>query len=328
MFFEYAITRNLFYNMKNLTLSFSLVALFFLIIGCNNDNNENNDTENNSTESLLIEGEEPEVIAGPFEFTEGPYWHPDGYLLFSDIPANRVYRWSEDMEQPEVFIDSSGNSNGIQADVDGNILLAQHQGSISKVNDDGQLEVLADSYEGSRLNSPNDIAVHSNGNIFFTDPPFGVDDEDRELEFSGVYKLTPEGELTLVHDELEYPNGIVFSPDESVLYVSESGSGDITVFEVDENGDPHSPQQFANIGSMGEMGGADGMVADQQGNLYTTGPNGLTIFDSEGNELHQLTFDEQITNLEWGGDESNQLFITGSDHVYRFPINTTGNKKR
>lgn len=274
-----------------------------------------------------MDGAEPEMIAENFDFTEGPYWHPDGFLIFSDIPANKVYRWSES-EGLDVFIEPSGNSNGIQADIDGNIILAQHQGTVSRLNSDGNLEVIADNYEGKRLNSPNDIAVHTNGDIYFTDPPFGVSDEDKELDFSGVYKLSPAGELTIVYDEFNLPNGLVFSPDETQFYLNDSETGDILVFQVTPNGDMHSPELFANIGAMGSMGGADGMVTDLRGNLYTTGPNGLTIFNKQGEELHQITFDEQITNLEWGGEELNQLFITGSDNVYRFQFNTIGNKKR
>ncbi len=281
----------------------------------------------NETQPLLVDGAEPEIIADNFEFTEGPYWHPDGFLIFSDIPANKVYRWSE-TDGVDVFIEASGNSNGIQADIDGNILLAQHQGTVSRLQSDGTLEVIADNYEGKRLNSPNDIAVHSNGNIFFTDPPFGVSDDDRELDFSGVYKLSPIGELTVIYDEFNLPNGLVFSPDELRMYLNDSETGNIVAFQVNPNGDLHSPELFANIGEMGSMGGADGMVTDLHGNLYTTGPNGLIILDQNGEELHRIPFNEQITNLEWGGEDLDQLFITGSDNVYRYQFNTIGNKKR
>lgn len=268
------------------------------------------------------------MIAGPFEFTEGPYWHSDGYLLFSDIPANRVYRWSE-MEGVDVYLDPSGNSNGIQADIDGSILLAQHAGRVSRLTSDGELTVVVESYEGQRLNSPNDIAVHSNGTIYFTDPPFGVNDEDRELDFSGVYRISPEGELSVVYNEFEYPNGIVFSADESQLYVNDSGTGTVLRFSVDNNGVASSPEEFASIGEMGSgTGAADGMATDINGHLYTTGPQGFIIFDEDGNQLHLVKFDEQITNVGWGGEELNELYITGSDHVYRFSMNTTGSKKR
>ena len=309
------------------SLLFSILLLL-TFVGCSSESGNDTESQSDSLSSVLLEGEEPEIVTGPHEFTEGPYWHPDGYLLFSDIPSNRVYRWSE-TEGLDVYLEPSGNSNGIEADIDGSILLAQHAGRVSRLNSDGDLEVVADSYEGQRLNSPNDIAVHSNGTIYFTDPPFGVSDEERELDFSGVYRVSPSGGLSVVYDEFNYPNGIVFSPDESYLYVSDSGTGNIMRFNVDENGVIDSPEQFANIGEMGSgMGAADGMATDMDGNLYTTGPQGLIIFDEDGNQLHLVEFDEQITNVGWGGEELNDLYITGSDHVFRYTMDATGSKKR
>ena len=309
--------------MNKLLSAFVILSLSLFLFSCAQE-----DQQQEESGPLLIEGTEPEVIAGPFDFTEGPYWHSDGYLIFSDIPANRVYRWSE-QEGVDVYLEPSGNSNGIQADIDGSILLAQHAGRVSRLTADGDLNVIADSYEGRRLNSPNDIAVHSNGNIFFTDPPFGVSSEDRELEFSGVYMLTPEGGLSIIYDEFNYPNGLVFSADENRFFLNDSETGDILVFEVDGDGVPDSPELFANVGEMGSgMGAADGMVTDMQGNLYSTGPAGITILNSNGEQINLITFNEQVTNLEWGGEESDILFITGSDNVYRLPMNTTGNKKR
>lgn len=296
-------------------------------MACSSESDSESESQTETT-GVLIGGEEPEIVAGPLEFTEGPYWHPDGYLLFSDIPANRVYRWSE-VDGLDVYLEPSGNSNGIEADIDGSILLAQHSGRVSRLTSDGNLEVIADNYEGMRLNSPNDLAVHSSGTIYFTDPPFGVSDEERELDFSGVYRLSPDSSLSVMYDEFNYPNGIVFSPDESYLYVSDSGTGNIMKFEVDDDGSAHSPEMFANIGEMGSgMGAADGMATDMAGNLYTTGPQGLIIFDDEGNQLHLVEFDEQITNVGWGGEDLNQLFITGGDHVYRYTMDATGSKKR
>lgn len=315
--------------MRILYLSMLTLMVFALSSGCQSDSDTQSETQTDfESSSILIDGEEPEIVTGPHEFTEGPYWHPDGYLLFSDIPANRVYRWSE-MEGLDVYLEPSGNSNGIEADIDGSILLAQHAGRVSRLTDDGSLAVIADNYEGQRLNSPNDIAVHSNGTIYFTDPPFGVSDEERELDFSGVYMLSPDGELSVVYDEFEYPNGIVFSADESQLYVGDSGTGTIMKFDVDADGMITSPEEFANVGAMGSgMGAADGMESDEAGNLYTTGPQGLIIFDDGGNQLRLIEFDEQITNVGWGGEDSSDLYITGSDHVYRYRMNANGSKKR
>lgn len=280
------------------------------------------------TISLLIEGEAPVIISGPHRFTEGPYWHPDGFLLFSDIPANRVYRWSES-DSTSVFLDPSGNANGIQADRDGSLLLAQHRGSVSRLRGAGvPYEILFDAFEGKRFNSPNDLAVHSKGTIYFTDPPFGVREEDRELDFSGVFLVTHDGSIHAFYREFDYPNGIVLNADESRLYVNDSGSGDILFFELGADANPRRPQFFANVGEMGSgLGGADGMITDVHGNLYTTGPRGLTIFSADGERLHLIPFAEQITNLEWGGVEHDILFITGADHVFKWRMNTTGTKK-
>ena len=315
--------------MRTLYISIFTLIVFAFITGCRSDSDTQTETQSDAeSSSVLIEGEEPEIVTGPHEFMEGPYWHPDGYLLFSDIPSNRVYRWSE-MEGLDVYLEPSGNSNGIEADIDGSILLAQHAGRVSRLTGNGDLDVIADSYEGQRLNSPNDIAVHSNGTIYFTDPPFGVSDEERELDFSGVYMLSPDGELSVVYDEFEYPNGIVFSADESRLYVSDSGTGTVMMFNVDTEGATGSPEEFANVGAMGTgAGSADGMETDEAGNLYTTGPQGLIIFDDEGNQLLLIEFNEQITNLGWGGSDSSDLYITGSDNVYRYTMNATGSKKR
>lgn len=279
-------------------------------------------------EAILIdEDAEPVVISTGHEFTEGPYWHPDGYLLFSDIPANRIYRWAPGGES-EVYLEPSGNSNGIQADVDGSIILVQHAGSLSRITEDKQLELIVDNYQGSRLNSPNDLTVHSNGTIYFTDPPFGVSDEDRELDFSGVYKLTSDGELTLVYDEFDYPNGIILNAEETRLYVNNSETGDITLFDVDNNGNLSNPRNFASVGSWGDSGAADGMVIDKEGRLYSTGPAGLSIFDPDGNHLQDVTFEQSVSNAEWSGEDPHILYLTSGDKVYQLRFNIEGHKPR
>lgn len=271
----------------------------------------------------LFDGE-PEVIAEGFQFTEGPFWHPDGFLIFSDIPANTVYRWDPDSIEADVYIEPSGNSNGISSAPDGTILLAQHSGRVSEVNEDLTFSPIAEEYNGNRLNSPNDLAVRSDGMIYFTDPPFGVSDEDRELDFSGVFKLDETDSLTVIFDEFELPNGIAFSPDESYLYINDSRTGQILRFEVFEDGSIGNQNRFANVGQMTDMGGADGMKTDSSGRLYTTGPNGLIVFDERGIQIHQIRFDHQITNLAWGGPDLDQLFITSPNAVYRMQMNVTG----
>lgn len=274
----------------------------------------------NESGETIFEGE-PEVVTTGYQFTEGPYWHWDGFLLFSDIPANKVYKWEPGSTESEVYIDSSGNSNAITATPEGVLILAQHAGKISKVVRDKALVPIAEEYEGKRLNSPNDVVVRSDGLIYFTDPTFGVSDEDRELEVAGVYRINADNSLTLLYEDLDLPNGIVFSSDESKLYVADSQTGRILRFDVLENGDIENPTEFASIGEHSEMGGADGMTVDSKDRLYTTGPNGLIVFDSEGNQLEQITFDQQVTNVAFGGEDGNDLFITSRDDVLRIRVN-------
>lgn len=261
----------------------------------------------------------PEVVTSGYQFTEGPHWLDDGSLVFSDIPANKVYQWRPGSSETSVFIDSSGRSNGIEGMPDGTIVLTQHDGRVSKLLENRKLEIIVTEYEGMRLNSPNDLAIRSDSLIYFTDPPFGVSSEDQELDFAGVYRIDKNGELILLYDQLALPNGIAFSPDESFLYVSDSETGDILRFEVLPNGDLINEMVFANIDPPGDKGAADGMITDSDGRLYTTGPNGLTVFDTEGKQLSNISFEEQITNVEWGSDES-ELYITAANSVYRVMV--------
>jgi len=262
---------------------------------------------------------EPEVITTGYQFTEGPHWLGEGSLIFSDIPASKVYQWQPGSDKTTTFLDSSGRSNGIESMPDGAIILTQHDGMVSKVVDNGVIEAIVTNYQGKRLNSPNDLAIRSDSLIYFTDPPFGVSSEEQELNFAGVYRIEKNGKLTLLYNEFALPNGITFSPDESYLYISDSETGDILRFEVAKNGDISNDTLFANIGVPGDKGAADGMITDSEGRLYTTGPNGLTVFDAKGNQLSNLRFDEQITNVEWGSDQK-VLYITGANSVYRIMV--------
>ena len=293
--------------MKNAaSLTLFLLVPIFLFFSC--------DSENPFSLST------PEVITSGYQFTEGPHWLEDGSLIFSDIPANKVYQWQPGSEETTIFIDSSGRSNGIDGLPGGTIVLTQHDGMVSKLNEAGKLEALVTNYQGKRLNSPNDLAIRSDSLIYFTDPPFGVSSEEQELNFAGVYRIEKNGDLILLYNEFALPNGIAFSPDESYLYVSDSETGDILRFDVAKNGDITNDTLFANIGVPGDKGAADGMITDSEGRLYTTGPNGLTVFDAEGNQLSNLPFDEQITNVEWGSDQK-VLYITGANSVYRLTVN-------
>lgn len=267
---------------------------------------------------------ESEVITEGFQFTEGPYWHPDGFLLFSDIPANIIYKWEPGNTESEVYIQPSGNSNGITSSPDGSLLLAQHSGKVAEVNEDLTITVLADQYNNNRLNSPNDIVARSDGKIFFTDPPFGVSEEDRELDFSGVFRLDQDGTLTLLFDGFDYPNGIALSPDESTLYVNDSATGQIFQFDLLNDGSVENQSLFASVGERDDTGAADGMKTDSEGRVYSTGPGGLSVFDTEGNRIQIMGFDERITNLAWGDSDNSSLYVTAPNSVYRVQTSVSG----
>ncbi|MEX0720401.1 MAG: SMP-30/gluconolactonase/LRE family protein [Balneolaceae bacterium] len=275
-------------------------------------------------QELKEEGAEIQQITEGHQFTEGPFWHSDGFLLYSDIPANQIYKWTPGGEK-EIFLELSGHSNGITADGNGGMITAQHDGKLSRLSTEGETTILADTYNGNRLNSPNDVAVTSNGTIYFTDPPYGVDDEKRELDFSGVYRFK-EGwdEPELLYDEFNTPNGIVFSLDENRFYVNDTQTGRIMVFEVDENGKVSEGSLFAEVGKAAPTGAADGMVVDENGNLYSTGPKGIHIFDKEGNEMETVST-PRVTNLEFGTEDNRTLFMTSPAGVYSVRMKVRGN---
>lgn len=278
-----------------------------------------------NAQSLVQEGEEPEIITSGFQFTEGPFWHWEGYLLFSDIPANTIYKWKPESSESVEFMNPSGHSNGITSDSEGNIILAQHDGMISRITPENEVVVLVRSYNGKRLNSPNDVVVKSDGAIYFTDPPFGVGEEEQELSFSGVYRWK-DNQLILLFDGFDRPNGIVFSPDEQYLYVNNTTSGEIIGFEVSDSGELQNEQKFAEVGEAAESGAADGMTVDTEGRIYSTGPGGIYIFAPDGQEVEMIDLPERATNLAWGGENNNLLFITTPSAVYRLAMNTEGLK--
>ncbi|HLR32964.1 MAG TPA: SMP-30/gluconolactonase/LRE family protein [Fodinibius sp.] len=278
-------------------------------------------------EESVTDGKAEKVTNG-YKFTEGPFWHAAGYLLFSDIPANTIYKWSPGSMESEIFIKPSDHSNGIAKDPGGRLILAQHDGKISTINDNREMVTLAESFRGKRLNSPNDLAIASDGSIYFTDPPFGVSESEQELMFSGVYMLKEgEGEPQLLFDGFETPNGIVLNKDETKIYVNDSNSGDIMVFDVTSDGTFENPETFASVGASTDEGGADGMVMDPRGRLYTTGPGGLYVFSSEGEQLEKIDLPARATNMAWGGDDNSTLYITAPSAIYRLKMKSEGIRK-
>jgi sugar lactone lactonase YvrE len=269
-----------------------------------------------------------ERVADTFQWTEGPVWHPDGYLLFSDIPANRIVQWKPD-GTVATFRQPSGMSNGLALDKQGRLIACEHGNRcVSRTEKDGTIVILADRYAGMRLNSPNDVVVHSNGSIYFTDPPYGLlpgfgGPGDQELPFQGVYRLSPEGRLTLLADDFARPNGIALSPDERTLYVADTNRAHVRAFGVQPDGSLATDRVFAILNGSGE-GAPDGMKVDIEGNLYFTGQGGVWVFSPDGKHLGMIAPPEVPANVAWGDADYKTLYITARTGLYRIRLNIAG----
>ena len=263
------------------------------------------------------------------EFTEGPVWHAEGkFLLFSDIPANQMKKWTAE-EGITNFRVPSGKSNGLTYDKQGRLVAAEHANRrVSRTEADGTVVTVASHYEGKRLNSPNDVVLKSDGSIYFSDPPYGLTAEygvlgEQELDFQGVYRLSPDGQtLALLIDDFDRPNGLCFSPDESILYIDDTERMHIRAFDVQPDGTITNGRIFAE--EEGDDGVPDGMKIDVHGNVYLTGPGGIWIFDSSGAHLGVLQTPERAANLGWGGDDWSTLFITASTSLYSIQCKVSG----
>lgn len=283
-----------------------------------------------------------EVIAGGFTWTEGPVWVADaggGHLLFSDIPRNTIFKWSAN-NGIESFMTPSGytgttyyglepGSNGLALDQQGRLLACEHgDRRVSVLTVGGGKMTLADTYEGRRLNSPNDLVVHSGGSIFFTDPPYGLperaDDPRRELDFCGVYRLDSNGQLTLLTKQLARPNGIGLSPDEKTLYVAQSDpskaiwmsfpiADDLTLGEGKLFYD--ATDQVGNLPGL-----PDGMCVDANGIIWASGPGGIYVFDPSGKLLGRLLTGERTSNCTLGGPDKKTLYITADSYLCRIQL--------
>lgn len=287
-----------------------------------------NTDDKDSLQRILDANTKVEKVAGGLQFTEGPVWHPKGFLLFSDIPANTIYQWTPD-KKIKVFRRPSGKANGNTLDREGRLITGEHSNRrVSRTDKNGKIVTLAHQYEGKRLNSPNDLAVKSDGSIYFTDPPYGIKPEQEELGFYGVYRLAPNGKLTLLVKDIFRPNGIVFSPDEKRLYVNDSEQGYIRVFDVKSNGTLENGKLFAELKDPNQKGVPDGMKVDQEGNVYSTGPGGVWIFSPSGNLLGKIEVPEVAANIAWGDRDYKTLYITASNSLYRIRLKISGVRSR
>ena len=272
-----------------------------------------------------------ENIGVGFQFTEGPAWHHNGILLFSDIPESTVYRWNG--RNFREFRKPSNHSNGLQVEPDGSVLACEHGSrSVTRYSQTGELTILADRYRGKRFNSPNDLCRSADGAIYFTDPPFGLPggngDPARELPYSGVYRFH-KGEITLLDSTLSRPNGIALSPDENLLYVADyeihSGNGEglgemiWMRYAIDNEGHVLNKEVFFSVADPSLPGGPDGMEVDRRGNLFLTGPGGILVVDTEGEHLGTIGLPVPASNLEFGPREK-VLYVTARSTVVRISL--------
>lgn len=263
------------------------------------------------------------TIAEGFQFTEGPVWHPDGYLLFSDIPADTIYRYSPG-SAPEPYITPSGNSNGLTFDGQGRLVACEHGGRrVSRTGQDGSMETLADRFDGKRLNSPNDIVVHSSGAIFFTDPPYGIDPDPGAQGFNGVFRLDTDGSVELLNRDMDRPNGLALSLDESILYVDDSRNRHVLAYPLNADLGVGEPSVILDM-NVEAQGGPDGMKLDSEGNLYVTGPGGLWVATPEGKHLGTIEFPQLPANLCFGGPDYRTIFVTARTGLYSIEVSVAG----
>jgi gluconolactonase len=286
---------------------------------------------------LVAEDAEVERLATGFTFTEGPVWNGEGqYLLFSDMPGDVRRRWSE-ADGVEEIMRPSNKCNGMVYDAHGNLLVCEHvTSSLVREYPDGRRETIASHYQGKELNSPNDVITKSDGSIYFSDPWYGRmpvfgEERERELGFQGVYRIPPGGgepELVVDEDEFEQPNGLCFSPDESLLYINDTPRAHIKVFDVEADGSLSNGRMFfEGIGSgVIEEGIPDGMKIDERGNVYVTGPGGVWVIDAQGEQLGLIEVPENVGNITFGGPEWKQLYMPSSTSLYRVQLKVAGNR--
>ena len=281
---------------------------------------------------VVDEGLQLETLQDGFQFTEGPIWHPtEKHLTFSDIPGNRMHRWSEGAGV-SIYREPSNLANGNTYDLQGRILTCEHGTSrVTREEPSGETTIVASHYEGKELNSPNDIVVRSNGDIFFTDPTFGRGEgvggmaRELELDFRGVYKVDGNtGELVLLSTDFEQPNGLAFSVDESTLYVADTPAMHIREFSIDGDGALSGGGIFAKSTGVG-FGAPDGLKVATTGHVFCAGPGGVHIFHPDDGEcLGVIQTPAFCANFTWGGDDFLTFFLTSSNCLYRTHVKVPG----
>ena len=304
---------------------------------------------------IIAPGTKIEKVADGFQFTEGPVWHPDGYLLFSDPNTNTIYRYNPKNHNVTVYMSHSGytgadigefgqpGSNGLAIDKEGRLIIDQHGNRrVVRIEKKGPVTVLADKIDGKRFNSPNDVVIKSDGSIYFTDPPYGLpnsfDDKRKELNYSGVFmikKASPDepfgrGNVQLVTKDLGGPNGLAFSPDEKYFYVTNWDIRDIHHtkniwrYEVQPDGTLANGKIFFDFNFTEDDEALDGLKIDKDGNLFVSAPGGLWILSPDAKLLGKIVTPERPANMAWGDEDGKTLYLTAHSSLYKIRVNTGG----
>jgi gluconolactonase len=286
---------------------------------------------------LIDPGAQVERVATGFTFTEGPIWNKQGeFLLFSDMPGDVRRRWSERSGVEEVMRPSN-KCNGMVYDAHGNLLVCEHvTSSLVREREDGTRETIASHYRGKELNSPNDVVTRSDGTIYFSDPTYGRMpgfglEREQDLSFQGVYRIPPGGgepELAVAEDDFEQPNGLCFSPDESLMYINDTPRALIRVYDVAPDGALSNGRLFFDHIGTGviEEGIPDGMKCDKRGNIWVTGPGGVWVISPQGEHLGVVEVPENVGNIGWGGPDWRTLYMPSSTSLYRVPTKVASAK--
>ena len=321
-------------------------------------------TIDSNLNQIVPDGTKIQKLADGFQFTEGPVWHPDGYLLFSDPNTNTIYRYNPKDHNVTVYISHSGytgadigeygqpGSNGLTIDQEGRLIIDQHGNRrVIRIEKKGPVTVLADKIDGKRFNSPNDVVIKSDGTIYFTDPPYGLpnffEDKRKELDYSGVFmikKARPDdprlndsvgqavgrGRVQLVSKDLGGPNGLAFSPDEKYFYVTNWDIRDIhhtkTIWRYDVLGDGTlaNGKIFFDFNFTEDEEALDGLKVDKEGNLFVSAPGGIWILSSEAKLLGKIVTPERPANMAWGDEDGKTLYLTAHTGLYKLRVNTGG----
>lgn len=295
--------------------------------------------------SIITPGTKIEKVADGFSFTEGPVWHPDGYLLFSDPNTNTIYRYEPSTHNVSVFMSHSGytgadigkygqpGSNGLAIDREGRLIINQHGNRrVVRIEKKGPVTILADKMDGKKLNSPNDVVIKSDGTVYFTDPPYGLtgfyNDPEKELGYQGVF-MVKDTNVSVVAKDAGGPNGLAFSPDEKYLYVSNWDIRDIHRtkllwrYEVQADGSLKNGKIFYDFNFTEDEEALDGIKTDREGNLFVSAPGGIWILDADGKLLGKIVTPQRPANMAWG-DDGKTLYLTAHDCLYKVKVNTGG----